>query len=211
MSMIDKKNIILAFGNKEFNNSLIELKNHFNFNLQVVDNFIDYKNLKNYKGLIIHEDALIDKNLKEVIKNANINKIIFYNNKKLNGLEDIDKLSLPASVDQINKVIINNIVKKEFKTNSSLKINDYKLDKNLRRLFKNDLSLELTEKEIDLIELLYKTNFIKKKEILSKIWKYSEDADTHTVETHIYRLRKKIKEIFKDEEFIKNEKKGYTI
>ena len=211
MSIIDKKNIILAFGNKEFNNSLIELKNHFNFNLQVVDNFIDYKNLKNYKGLIIHEDALIDKNLKEVIKNANINKIIFYNNKKLNGLEDIDKLSLPASVDQINKVIINNIVKKEFKTNSSLKINDYKLDKNLRRLFKNDLSLELTEKEIDLIELLYKTNFIKKKEILSKIWKYSEDADTHTVETHIYRLRKKIKEIFKDEEFIKNEKKGYTI
>ena len=211
MSIVDKKNIILAFGNKEFNNSLIELKNHFNFDLQVVNNFKDYKNLKNYKGLIIHEDALIDKNLKEVIKNASINKIIFYSNKKLNGLEDIDKLSLPASVDQINKIIINNIVKKEFKMNSSLKINDYKLDKNLRRLVKNDLSLELTEKEIDLIELLYKKNFIKKKEILSKIWKYSEDADTHTVETHIYRLRKKIKEIFKDEKFIKNEKKGYTI
>ena len=211
MSIVDKKNIILAFGNKEFNNSLIELKNHFNFDLQVVDNFKDYKNLKNYKGLIIHEDALIDKNLKEVIKNASINKIIFYSNKKLNGLEDIDKLSLPASVDQINKIIINNIVKKEFKMNSSLKINDYKLDKNLRRLVKNDLSLELTEKEIDLIELLYKKNFIKKKEILSKIWKYSEDADTHTVETHIYRLRKKIKEIFKDEKFIKKEKKGYTI
>ena len=211
MSIIDKKNIILAFGNKEFNNSLIELKNHFNFNLQVVDNIKDYKNLKNYKGLIIHEDALIDKNLKEVIKNTNINKIIFYSNKKLNGLEDIDKLSLPASVDQINKIIINNIVKKEFKKNSSLKIHDYKLDKNLRRLVKNDLSLELTEKEIGLIELLYKKNFIKKKEILSKIWKYSEDADTHTVETHIYRLRKKIKEIFKDEKFIKNEKKGYTI
>ena len=62
-----------------------------------------------------------------------------------------------------------------------------------------------------MIELLYKKNFIKKKEILSAIWKYSEDADTHTVETHIYRLRKKIKEIFKDEKFIKNEKKGYTI
>ena len=211
MSMIDKKNIILALGNKEFNNSLIELKNHFNFNLQVIDNFKDNKNLKNYKGLIIHEDALIDKNFKEVIKNTNINKIIFYSSKKPNGLKDVDKLSLPASVDQINKIIINNIVKKEFKINSSLKINDYKLDKNLRKLIKNDLTLELTEKEIDLIELLYKKNFTKKKEILSTIWKYSEDADTHTVETHIYRLRKKIKEVFKDEKFIKNEKKGYTI
>ena len=51
----------------------------------------------------------------------------------------------------------------------------------------------------------------KKKEILATIWKYSDDADTHTVETHIYRLRKKIKEIFNDETFIKSEKKGYTI
>jgi len=43
------------------------------------------------------------------------------------------------------------------------------------------------------------------------VWKYSSDVDTHTVETHIYRLRKKIKEIFKDEDFIKSQKKGYTI
>ena len=71
--------------------------------------------------------------------------------------------------------------------------------------------LELTEKEIELIELLKKKPFTKKKEILSIIWKYSSDADTHTVETHIYRLRKKIKEIFNDELFIKSEKKGYTI
>ena len=69
----------------------------------------------------------------------------------------------------------------------------------------------MTEKEIELIELLNKKSFTKKKEILSTIWKYSSDADTHTVETHIYRLRKKIKEIFDDEIFIKSEKKGYTI
>ena len=65
----------------------------------------------------------------------------------------------------------------------------------------------MTEKEIELIELLYKEQFIKKNQILSKIWKYSKDADTHTVETHIYRLRKKIKEVFNDEVFIKSEKK----
>ena len=87
----------------------------------------------------------------------------------------------------------------------------YKLDKNTRRLIKNDISLELTEKEIELIELLNKKSFTKKKEILSEIWKYSDDAETHTVETHIYRLRKKIKEMFNDDNFIKSEKKGYTI
>jgi len=81
----------------------------------------------------------------------------------------------------------------------------------LRKLTKNNVSLELTEKEIELIELLNKKSFTKKKEILSTIWKYSNDADTHTVETHIYRLRKKIKEIFNDELFIKSEKRGYTI
>ena len=92
-----------------------------------------------------------------------------------------------------------------------MKINNYRLDKNSRRLTQNNLSLELTEKEIELIELLKKKSFTKKKEILATIWKYSDDADTHTVETHIYRLRKKIKEIFNDETFIKSEKKGYTI
>ena len=206
--MIDKKNIILAFGNKEFNNSLTELKNHLNFNLKIVDNLEDYNHLKHYQGLIIHEDALKDKNLYTVMKNETINKIIFHQSKKIKGMDNIEKIALPASFDQINKVVINNIVKKEFKTNSSLKINDYKLDKNTRRLIKNDIFLELTEKEIELIELLDKKSFTKKKEILSIIWKYSDDADTHTVETHIYRLRKKIKDIFNEENFIKSGKKG---
>ncbi len=209
--MIDKKNIILAFGNKEFNNSLIELKSQFNFHLKIVDNLEDYNHLKHYQGLIIHEDALKDKNLYTVMKNETINKIIFHQSKKIKGMDNIEKIALPASFDQINKVVINNIVKKEFKTNSSLKINDYKLDKNTRRLIKNDIFLELTEKEIELIELLDKKSFTKKKEILSIIWKYSDDADTHTVETHIYRLRKKIKDIFNEENFIKSGKKGYTI
>ena len=72
--------------------------------------------------------------------------------------------------------------------------------------------LEIFRKnQIDLEFICDDKSFTKKKEILSVIWKYSSDADTHTVETHIYRLRKKIKEIFNDELFIKSEKKGYTI
>lgn len=209
--MINKKNIILAFGNKEFNSSLFELKNYFNFNLKIVDNLEEDSSIDQYQGLIIHEDALKDKKIIDIINSKTINKIIFYNSNEVKGLEKIDKLLLPASVDQINKIILNNIVKKKFKTNSSLKINDYNLDKNSRRLTKNNIFLELTEKEIELVELLNKETFIKKKEILSIIWKYSSDADTHTVETHIYRLRKKIKKIFNDELFIKSNKKGYSI
>jgi len=209
--MIDKKNIILAFGNKEFNNSLIELKNYLSFNLKTVDDIKDIDPIENYQGIIIHEDALKDKTLIDIIKNETINKIVFHNTKKVNVDQNVEKLALPTTVEQINKIVLNNIIKKKFKINSSLKIKNYKLDKNSRRLIKNDISLELTEKEIELIELLNKKSFTKKKEILSTIWKYSSDADTHTVETHIYRLRKKIKEIFDDEIFIKSEKKGYTI
>ena len=209
--MVDKKNIILAFGNKEFNNSLNEIQEYLSFNLVTLDNYKDYNPSESYQGFIIHEDAFKDKNFQNLIKNQNTNKIVFHNSKKIEGLENIEKLNLPVSFDQINKIVVNNIVKKEFKTNSSLKINDYKLNKNLRQLIKDTVFLDLTEKEIELIELLKKRSFIKKKEILSTIWRYSDDADTHTVETHIYRLRKKIKDVFNDDLFIKSSKKGYTI
>tara|TARA_Y100000591_G_scaffold67066_1_gene55522 strand:+ start:454 stop:1083 length:630 start_codon:yes stop_codon:yes gene_type:complete len=209
--MTDTKNIILAFGNKEFNNSLIELKEYLNFNLETVNDYKDLSSIENYQGLIIHEDALNDTSLKDLIENDNISKILFYNSKNITGTENIEKLSLPTSIDQINNIVVNNIIKRKFKVNSSLKINNYKLDKNLRRLIKKEIYLELTEKEIQLIELLNKKTHTKKKEILTTIWKYSDDVDTHTVETHIYRLRKKIKDTFNDENFIRSEKKGYSI
>ena len=209
--MSEKKNIILALGNKEFNSSLFEIKDHLDFNLEIDDKPVRESSLKKYQGLIIHEDFLKDINFKSILKDDSINKIIMHSSKKIHLKVNIDSLSLPTSVDQINKVVLDNIVKRKFKLNSSLKINDYILDKNTRKLFKKKLFLQLTEKEVELIELLYKKLFTKKKEILSTIWKYSNDADTHTVETHIYRLRKKIKKIFNDDLFIKNEKRGYTI
>ena len=74
---------------------------------------------------------------------------------------------------------------------------------------KSDFIL-LTEKEIQLLELFLKNNkAINKNVILNEVWKYAADADTHTVETHIYRLRKKIKDKFSDENFILNNKNGY--
>ena len=77
---------------------------------------------------------------------------------------------------------------------------------------KGQLSIVVTEREIQLIEILFNAlNPISKNLILKKVWKYSADADTHTVETHIYRLRKKILKTFKDDSFIINTKSGYSI
>ena len=75
---------------------------------------------------------------------------------------------------------------------------------------KNDNEIILTEKEIQLLELfLNNKKPISKEKILSSVWNYSSDADTHTVETHIYRLRKKINDKFFDSKFILNNKQGY--
>ena len=81
-----------------------------------------------------------------------------------------------------------------------------------KKLFKQDDFIILTEKEIQLLELfLDKKKPISKDNILSSVWNYSSDADTHTVETHIYRLRKKITDKFMDENFILNNKDGYYL
>jgi DNA-binding response OmpR family regulator len=119
-------------------------------------------------------------------------------------------INLPTSVKEINKIVEISLAKKQFLINSSIKIKDYSLDKNEKKLIKNNISLILTEKEIQLLELfLYNKKPISKNKILSMVWNYSSDADTHTVETHIYRLRKKIHEKFSDGHFILNNKEGY--
>ena len=83
---------------------------------------------------------------------------------------------------------------------------------NSRILSKENNNLKLTEKEIDIIIFLYKSKKTTKVSVLQKeVWGYSPDLETHTVETHIYRLRKKIKDGFKDENFILSQKEGYLI
>ena len=81
-----------------------------------------------------------------------------------------------------------------------------------KKIEKEKKFIILTEKEISLLELLLKNSLpLTKKNILEKVWKYSPDADSHTVETHIYRLRKKVKNKFLDENFILNNKDGYFL
>ena len=205
---------VLAFGSKNFNTSLEELKEHLNFKL-IIDNneFMDEK-LNKFEILLIHEDYFQDNLIKKkanLIKVDNI-KILVFNKKNTNLNFFSEKISLPLSVKNLNKIIENSIVKKSFNKNSSIKIKNYILDKNEKKLKNDKTYVLLTEKEVQLLELFLVNNKpVSKDMILKHVWKYAADSDTHTVETHIYRLRKKIKSNFADEKFILNHKDGYVL
>jgi len=77
---------------------------------------------------------------------------------------------------------------------------------------KNNLELQLSEKEINFLILFSESKEpISRSLVLKNVWNYSSESETHTVETHIHRLRKKILEKFGDNNFIKNNNKGYYI
>ena len=162
--------------------------------------------------LLVHKNYE-DKNLfDDILIKLNTIKILASDSSKINSIIFTDLLLLPTSIHELNLIIENSIIKKNYNTNSTIKIKDYILDKNEKRLHKNNLFILLTEKEIQLLELLIKKDkAFSKNQILEDVWSYAPEADTHTVETHIYRLRKKIKDKFSDENFILNNKNGYLL
>ena len=203
---------VLSFGSKNFNISLKELKDHLNFKLTTIDTDIELKSFDSYDILLCHQDFFKNNSSSEILKKSNKIKILACNLDKKRFDIFSDKIFLPAKLDEINKIIENSIVRKNFSKNSSIKVKNYILDKNEKKLLRDKSYVLLTEKEIQLLELFLSYNKpISKNKILDEVWKYSEDADTHTVETHIYRLRKKIKLKFADEKFILNNTKGYLL
>ena len=133
--------------------------------------------------------------------------------KKKDSQDNFDAfLELPTTLKEINSVVESTVARKRFNKNSSIKVKNYLLNKNEKKLSKLNQFITLTEKEVQLLELfLNNKKPISKDNILSSVWNYSSDADTHTVETHIYRLRKKINDKFTDEKFILNNKDGYYL
>ena len=203
---------VLAFGSKNFNTSLEELKDHLNFKLTTINENLETKLFENYDVLFCHQDFLKENSLLKALKNSNKIKILASSSNKIQSDIFHAKVSLPLTIKDLNYIIKNTIVKKNFSKNSSIKIKSYILDKNEKKLIKEESYVSLTEKEIQLLELFLSHNKpVSKNVILDQVWKYSEDADTHTVETHIYRLRKKIKSKFSDEDFILNDKSGYLL
>jgi len=203
---------ILCIATNDFSNSMNELKEHLNFNLSFLEkNKID-SNYDNFDAVLIHEDVLEDKNISKSISKINITKMLIAKSQYSSSFRYDEKINLPIDINELNKKVIELNTKKKFSLNSSIQIKNYILDKNEKKLKKDDLSIVITEKEIQLIELLFNSKkHLKKKIILQEVWKYAPDVDTHTVETHIYRLRKKIIDKFQDDNFIINTKNGYSI
>jgi hypothetical protein len=124
----------------------------------------------------------------------------------------LDFTDLPLSLKKILEIINIKLIKLKFKQQSKVMIKGYELNLNSKFFSKDNLNLKLTEKEIEIILYLNDTKIKHNVADLQKnIWHYSSNIETHTVETHIYRLRKKISDLFKDESFIISQKNGYFI
>ena len=179
---------------------------------------IEIKDYFNYEVFYFNEKKDLIKKIDEDKKFLD-NSIILVNQKDLSSLKGktddkqihcIAKFPIKISnlIDQLNA----RLIQQNYSAQSNININKYILDTNSRILRKSGNELKLTEREIDTILYLKKQNKPVKVNILQKkVWKYGEDLETHTVETHIYRLRKKIKDKFDDDSFIESKKDGYII
>ena len=133
--------------------------------------------------------------------------------KEIPGLSNqiiLDKF--PTSIFKLLERINIEFIKKNFQEQSKISIGNYNFNINSREMFLKENKLKLTEKEIDSIIYLFKANKpVGIQELQSEVWGYQSQVETHTVETHIYRLRKKILKVFKDNYFIKSNDNGYEI
>ena len=180
-----------------------------------------FTEIKDYFNFDVHYTSEKKDLIKKIDEDKKFlaNSIILVNQKDLSSLKSktdekqilcITKFPIKISnlIDQLNA----RLIQQNYSAQSNININKYILDINSRILKKSDNKLKLTEREIDTIIFLKNENKPVKVDVLQKkVWKYAEDLETHTVETHIYRLRKKIKDTFNDDTFIQSKKDGYII
>ena len=185
----------------------------------------------NNQNLIIYQLPTLYQILKELDIDLNFNIVEVENEELLrNKIQDL-KNYLVISKKKISRVdyqliynfkpikilnLVENInvdlMKNNFSDQSKVNINNYIIDLNSREMLFKDFKLKLTEKEVNTIVYLSKKNKpVNIEELENFVWQYQSDVETHTVETHIYRLRKKIFQTFKDQSFIISKKNGYEI
>mgnify|MGYP001457416035 FL=1 len=177
---------------------LDEIKENLSYKIIKFENEEDFKKATD---LDIINCLVISKTSQKVLLNNNITykNILDFNN-------------FPLPLKKLLELINIKLIKLRFNYQSNIIIKEYELNLNSKVLSKDNLSLKLTEKEIEII--LYLNNTKTKHDIVDlqkNIWGYSINMETHTVETHIYRLRKKFFNSFQDENFITTEKNGYQI
>ncbi len=195
---MNSQNIII-YEIEELFSILEEIKEILKFNLILVKN--TDKDLKldenNYGNFIILTK-----------KKNNIKKIF----PKVNDSRIIEIENYPLKIEKLIEILNINLLKQEYNFKSEIKLEKYLLDLNSREIKNNVKSLRLTEKEINIILFLKSKNKPQKIDVLQKeVWGYLSGLETHTVETHVYRLRKKIKDVFNDESFLISQKNGYII
>ncbi len=204
-------NIKAAFScNKNFSNSIDELKPFLGFDLKEIGQIKDPDSINLENQVLILDTKSVENNFLNSIK---IPKILILGQKEKNNskIKFEHVIRLPLSISEFNHLVVGASQKFKFDQNSLVKIKNYTLDKNTRFLKKKENSLKITEKEMHfIVELNSSSKPLTKDYILKNIWEYSSDTDTHTVETHIYRLRQKIKNQFNDNDFIKHTKEGYS-
>ena len=177
---------------------LDEIKENLSFKITKFENEDDFRKNKNFD----EKNILIISNSK--------NKLILNQNISEKNLLIFD--FLPLAINKIIELINLKLIKLKFNNQSKINIKNYELNLNSKFFSKEGLSIKLTEKEIEIILYLYQNKTKHNVMDLQKnIWHYSSNMETHTVETHVYRLRKKISDRFKDENFILSEKNGYFI
>ena len=177
---------------------LDEIKENLSFTIIKIENEEDFKKKFDLNRL----DYL-------VISKTD-HKLLFNNN--ITDKNFLDFNDLPLSFKKLIELINIKLIKLKFTQQSNITIKDYELNLNSKFFSKDNLKLRLTEKEIEIILYLNDKKIKHNVEDLQKnIWGYAANMETHTVETHIYRLRKKISDLFKDEKFILSHKNGYFI
>ena len=190
------KSAVYILNFEDLYNIIYEIKNFFNFDLFDFENEKDLLNEKKKRGdrkfIVLTRDNfdnnLIDK--KQIIKIENY------------------PFNLFSLVEKINS----NLLMQQYDFQSNINIKEYTLNINSRVFSSKNNMLKLTEREIEILLFLKKQKYPININVLQKeVWGYAEDSETHTVETHVYRLRKKIKKAFDDQNFIQSDKKGYFI
>ena len=184
----------------------------------------------NSRILIIYEYQILYQILNEISESLNFeitqsnskdlkqlkydpkNNYFIVSKKKIEGIKNSLILeNVPIKFEKLIEIINIKFLKNKFLDQSNIKIGEYDLDLNSRKISLGDKSLNLTERETNLIIFIKDEKNVTIKELQKVVWDYSPDLETHTVETHIYRLRKKMKETFGDENFISNTTNGYSI
>ena len=192
-----KQNIIIINYNSLYE-ILDEIKDNLPFKVIQYENENDFIKDSNQNSI---NSLIISNSNQKLLSNKNLNKnnfLVFAN--------------FPITLNRLKELINIQLIKLKFNNQSKINIKSYELNLNSKFFSKDDLHLRLTEKEIEIILYLNKTKT--KHDVLDlqkNIWDYSSDMETHTVETHIYRLRKKISNKFNDDSFILSHKNGYFI